>query len=77
MNLKYNTLSEIDNLIRTDEEKVYAILSHLCFQTIKIHNDGLIEIGCFKTTILSLLCRGFGYRIDSNKIDVILNDSDK
>jgi signal transduction histidine kinase len=35
-----NTLSEIDNLIRTDEEKVSAILSHLLSNAIKFTNYG-------------------------------------
>jgi signal transduction histidine kinase len=49
--LKINiTLSEIDNLIRTDED----ILSHLLSNAIKFTNMDN-EIGCFKTTTLSLL----------------------
>jgi signal transduction histidine kinase len=37
--LKINiTLSEIDNLIRTDEEKISAILSHLLSNAIKFTN---------------------------------------
>jgi signal transduction histidine kinase len=46
--LKINiTLSEIDNLISTDEESIH-ILSHLFSNAIKFTNYGVIEIGCLK-----------------------------
>jgi signal transduction histidine kinase len=53
-----NTLSEIDNLIRTDEEKISAILSHLLSNAIKFTNYGVIEIGCFNNNnAITFMCR--------------------
>ena len=67
-----NTLSAADNLISTDEEKVYAILSHLLSNALKFTDDGLIEIGCFRNNnSITFYVKDSGIGIDSNKIDVI------
>jgi PAS domain S-box-containing protein len=67
-----NTLSAADNLISTDEEKVYAILSHLLSNALKFTDDGFIEIGCFRNNnSITFYVEDSGIGIDSNKIDVI------
>jgi PAS domain S-box-containing protein len=67
-----NTLSEMDNLIRTDEEKVTAILSHLISNAIKFTNHGVIEIGCLKSNnAITFYVQDSGIGIDTKKIDVI------
>ena len=67
-----NTLNQEDNLIHTDEEKVYAILSHLLTNAIKFTNHGLIEIGCFKNNnSITFYVQDSGIGIDSKKIDII------
>lgn len=67
-----NTINEEDNLIHTDEEKVYAILSHLLTNAIKFTNHGLIEIGCFKNNnSITFYVQDSGIGIDSKKIDII------
>jgi len=68
----HNALSEADNLIRTDKEKVYAILSHLLTNALKFTDHGLIEIGCFKkNNSITFYVKDSGIGIDSNKIDII------
>ncbi|PKH67915.1 hybrid sensor histidine kinase/response regulator [Flavobacterium sp. ALD4] len=67
-----NTLSAADNLISTDEEKVYAILSHLLSNALKFTDDGFIEVGCFRNNnSITFYVKDSGIGIDSNKIDVI------
>ena len=41
-----NTLPEIDANIKTDREKLYAILTNLIKNAIKFTNKGSIEVGC-------------------------------
>ena len=41
-------LSSQDNLIKTDREKVYAVLTNLVKNALKFTNEGSIEIGCEK-----------------------------
>jgi signal transduction histidine kinase len=44
----------------------------LLSNAIKFTNYGVIEIGCFKTTTLSLFYVDSGIGIDAKKIDIIL-----
>jgi signal transduction histidine kinase len=69
--LKINiTLSEIDNLIRTDEEKVSYIIT-FASNAIKFTNYGVIEIGCFKSNnAITFMLKILGIGIDAKKIDV-------
>ena len=49
MKLLYKkTLSAQESIIKTDGEKVYAILTNLVKNSIKYSKDGKIEIGCKK-----------------------------
>jgi PAS domain S-box-containing protein len=67
-----NTLSEEDSLIRTDEEKVNVILSHLLKNAIKFTDAGSIEVGCFKNNnTITFYVKDSGIGINSNKIDLI------
>jgi len=67
-----NTLSEVDNLIRTDEEKVYSVLSHLVKNAIKFTDSGSIEIGCFKkNNAITFYVKDSGIGINSDKTDLI------
>lgn len=67
-----NTLSELDDLVRTDEEKVYSVLSHLIKNAIKFTESGSIEIGCFKNSnALTFYVKDSGIGINSSKIDLI------
>jgi PAS domain S-box-containing protein len=67
-----NTLSELDDLVRTDEEKVYSVLSHLIKNAIKFTESGSIEIGCFKNSnAITFYVKDSGIGINSSKIDLI------
>jgi PAS domain S-box-containing protein len=67
-----NTVSEMDYLIRTDEDKVYAILSHFLKNAIKFTDYGSIEIGCFKNNnSITFYVKDSGIGINSNKIDLL------
>ncbi|MCI4442125.1 MAG: PAS domain S-box protein, partial [Lentimicrobium sp.] len=41
-------LSPIDTLIKTDREKIYAILTNLVKNALKFTNEGSIDLGCVK-----------------------------
>lgn len=71
--LKTNyTLSEEDSLIRTDQEKVYAILSHLLKNAVKFTDSGSIEIGCFKNkNTITFYVKDSGIGINSNQIGLL------
>jgi PAS domain S-box-containing protein len=67
-----NTLSANYNLIRTDTEKLKAILSHLLANALKFTDQGSIEIGCFKNNnAITFYVEDSGIGIDSDKIEVI------
>jgi PAS domain S-box-containing protein len=67
-----NTLSEEDSLIRTDKEKVYAVLSHLLKNAVKFTDYGLIEIGCFKNNnFITFYVKDSGIGINPNQIDLL------
>lgn len=67
-----NTLNEEDCLIRTDEEKLYAVLSQLLKNAIKFTDRGSIEMGCFKNgNSLTFYVKDSGIGINSSKIDLI------
>lgn len=65
-------LSEEDSLIRTDQEKVYAILSHLLKNAVKFTDSGSIEIGCFKNkNTITFYVKDSGIGINSNQIGLL------
>jgi signal transduction histidine kinase/CheY-like chemotaxis protein len=67
-----NSLSETDCLIRTDEDKVHSILSHLLKNAIKFTDYGSIEIGCFKNNNnITFYVKDSGIGINSNQIDLL------
>ncbi|EIA07216.1 PAS domain-containing hybrid sensor histidine kinase/response regulator [Flavobacterium frigoris] len=67
-----NTLKDEESFIRTDEEKVYSILSHLLKNAIKFTDSGSIEIGCFKNdNAITFYIKDSGIGINSDKIDLI------
>ncbi|HEY4618056.1 MAG TPA: response regulator [Flavobacterium sp.] len=67
-----NTLNEEDGLIRTDEGKLYAILSQLLKNAVKFTDYGSIEIGCFKdNNALTFYVKDSGIGINSSKIELL------
>jgi PAS domain S-box-containing protein len=67
-----NSLSKEENLIRTDEEKVSSVLSHLLKNAIKFTEQGSIEIGCFKNNnTITFYVKDTGIGINSDKIDIM------
>jgi PAS domain S-box-containing protein len=67
-----NSLSETDCLIRTDEDKVHSILSHLLKNAIKFTDYGSIEIGCFKNNNnIIFYVKDSDIGINSNQIDLL------
>ena len=69
-----NTLIDDDDLIYTDEEKVYAVLSYLLANALKFTNFGLIEIGSFKKdNLITFYVKDTGIGIDSTKIEIIFD----
>ncbi|MGO4819153.1 response regulator [Flavobacterium sp. W22_SRS_FP1] len=67
-----NSLNGNDCFIRTDEEKINAILSHLLKNAIKFTDNGSIEIGCFKNdTTVTFYVKDSGIGINSTKLDLI------
>lgn len=67
-----NTLDNEDCFIRTDEEKINTILSHLVKNAIKFTDHGSIEIGCFKNdTRITFYVKDSGIGITSTKLDLI------
>ncbi|MFT5713775.1 MAG: PAS domain S-box-containing protein [Flavobacterium sp.] len=67
-----NTLSGEDCLIRTDEEKVYAVLSHLLKNALKFTDYGSIEIGCFKNNkTITFYVKDSGIGINSSQIELL------
>jgi PAS domain S-box-containing protein len=67
-----NTLGTADNLIHTDEEKVYTVLSHLLSNALKFTDHGIIEVGCFKeNNSVVFYVKDSGIGIDSTKTEII------
>ena len=67
-----NTLDEEDCVIRTDEEKLHAVLSQLLKNAIKFTDFGSIEIGCFKNNnSITFYVKDSGIGINSAKIDLL------
>jgi PAS domain S-box-containing protein len=67
-----NTLSDADSFIRTDEEKLYAVLSHLLKNAIKFTDYGSIEIGCFKNNnTITFYVKDSGIGINSSQIGLL------
>lgn len=67
-----NTIIENENLIRTDQEKVQIVLSHLLSNALKFTASGSIEIGCFKNlNTITFYVKDSGIGINPSKKDVI------
>jgi PAS domain S-box-containing protein len=67
-----NTIAEDDNLIRTDQEKIQTVLSHLLTNAIKFTASGSIEIGCFKNNnAITFYVKDSGIGINPSKKEVI------
>jgi PAS domain S-box-containing protein len=67
-----NTLSDADSFISTDEEKLYAVLSHLLKNAIKFTDYGSIEIGCFKNNNrITFYVKDSGIGINSSQIGLL------
>jgi signal transduction histidine kinase len=65
-------LSASYNMIRTDTEKLRAILSHLLANALKFTGQGSIEIGCFKNcNAITFYLEDAGIGIEGVKTDVL------
>jgi signal transduction histidine kinase len=73
MNLLTNTpLTTKEAILKTDREKVYAILTNLVKNAIKYSNEGTIEIGYIKKdTNLDFYVKDTGIGIPNNRLDAI------
>ena len=67
-----NTLSSKEAIVRTDNEKIYAILINLVKNAIKYTNEGSIEVGYKKKgQFLEFFVKDTGIGIDKNRQDAI------
>jgi signal transduction histidine kinase/CheY-like chemotaxis protein/PAS domain-containing protein len=63
-----NSLPSKTAFIKTDAEKLYAILANLVKNAIKYSNEGTIELGCFKMdNLLEFFVKDTGIGIPNNK----------
>lgn len=71
--LSYNTpLPVSEAILKTDREKVYAILTNLVKNSIKYTNDGTIEIGCaVKNGFLEIFVQDTGVGIPDDRQNAI------
>jgi hypothetical protein len=67
-----NTLQTNDAIIRTDKEKIYAVLTNLVKNAVKFTSDGFIELGYEKKgDYLEFFVRDSGSGITENKLETI------
>jgi CheY-like chemotaxis protein len=71
-----NSLSEKEALVKTDSEKVYAILTNLIKNAVKFTNKGFIEFGCkvemlHATSLLKFYVKDSGIGISAEKKKII------